>query len=602
MAGYKAPILESVTTLPVGLRLAWSNAERYRDGISVQRAPYGGSYETVVEVDGDEETYDDESASYNTRYTYRISPNGTDAGGVPYGASDPMSAWTIPGVATDLVATKDDDATSVTLTWTNSNTYSHVRVYYRLNNTGTWTYNDIAFDTTCQVTGLTEGALYGFKVAPYSSTSTLVGTESSVATATVDILPPTDLALEATANDEITLTWTDNSSIETGVEVYRDDVLVHTAAADVETWVDTGLTAGTEYTYKVRAKTGSAFSSYSDEESLTAGVPPGAPTGLTATKIDHDGIALAWANADSTDTGIEVYRSLNGTDYSLVHTTAAHATSYNNTGLTADTQYYYKLKAINLSGSSAFSDPDDATTDVYILAPTNLELEALSDTQVQVEWDNASETVDYHEVWRRVTGGAYGTGPIGTAGSDAYTDGTCLPETKYYYKIRDYYDSQTGPFCDEESVTTNSPGTEPTRRSETYFGLGNLLCLQVDSMQGVRYIDSQYITKPTDFSEQDPQCHNLVKDVSLVVLEYEDKSANTPVVVGISKDDGETYEEVTRTLGTGDGTQKSAEFRFEPISSKWFKFRIRSNDNDSDFSWTAVYVYYTIGGPDFELA
>lgn len=602
MAEYKAPVLESVSALAVGLRLSWANLETYQDGIAIQRAPYGGSYETIDQVGGTVETYDDTTAAYNTRYSYRVSPNGTDGGGVPYGSSNVLSAWTIPGVITGLTATKDDDATSVTLAWTNSNTYSHVRVYYRLNDTGAWTYNDIAFDTTCQVTGLTEAALYGFKVAPYSSTSTLVGTESSVATATVDILPPDGLTLEATANDEITLTWNDNSAVETGFEVYQDGVLVHTTAADVETWAATGLTPGNEYAFKVRAKTASAYSSFSAEETLTAGVPPGDPTGFTATKIDHDGIALAWTCADATDTGIEIYRSLDDITYELIHTTAAHATSYDNTGLTADTLYYYKVRAVNLSGASAYTASDDATTDPYIVAPTNVTATPVSDTQIRVAWTNQSETVDYHEVWRRITGGAYGTGPIGTAGTASYLDGTCLPETEYFYKVRDNYEGDTGAYSGETGATSNSPGTEPTRRSETYFGLGNLLCLQVDTMQGVRFIDSQYISKPTDFSEQDPQAHNRIKTVSLVVLEYEDKSANTPVDISISIDDGVTWTTISRVLGTGDNTQKSAEFRFAPISSKWFKFRVRSNDDDSDFSWTGVYVYYDIGGPSFEVA
>jgi len=602
MAGYKAPTLTGITVGVGYLKPTWDNADTYPSGISVQRAPYGGSFATIAEVYYPVAEYEDGDVVDNTRYTYRISPSGLDLDGIPYGASNTLSSWSWPGATTGLTATKDDDATSVTLAWTNSGTTSHVRVYYRLNNTGVWTYNDIAFAATCQVTGLTEGALYGFKVAPYSSTSTYVGTESSVVTATVDILPPDGLALEATSNTTITLTWNDNSGVETGYEVYRDDVLAHTTAADVETWADTGRTPGTSYAYKVRAKTATAFSSYSDEESLVAGIPPGAPTGFTATKIDHDGIALAWTCADAADTGIEIYRSLNGTDYTLIHTTAAHATSYDNTGLTADTLYYYKARAINLSGNSAYTDPDDATTDTYILAPTNVTATTVSDTQIRVAWTSQSETVDYHEVWRRVTGGAYGTGPIGTAGTASYLDGTCLPEMEYFYKVRDNYVGDTGPYSGETGATSNSPGTEPTRRSETYFALGNLLCLQVDTMQGVRYIDSQYITKPTDFSEQDPQAHNRIKDVSLIVLEYEDKSADTPVVIGVSTDDGETYTEVTRSLGTGDGTQKSAEFRFEPISSKYFKFRVRSNDESTDFSWTGIYVYYDIGGPSFEVS
>ena len=218
-----------------------------------------------------------------------------------------------------------------------------------------------------------------------------------------------------------------------------------------------------------------------------------------------------------------------------------------------------------------------------------------------VEYTNVSETVDYHEIWRRIDGGLYGTGPVGTSTDEECLDGTLSAAQRYYYKVRDNYDGATGPFSDETFVTTKSGGTEPTTRSELYFGLGNELVLQVDSMQGVREIDSQYISKTLDFSDQDVEAHNRIKDVTLVVLEYEDKSANLPVTIGLSTDDGETYTEVSRNIGDGDGTQKYAEFRFSPVSSKYFKLRIRSNDDSTDFSWTAVYIYYALGGPAFEL-
>ena len=599
---------ENVLAIPLSstsIRITWVNTDIYPSDLWVQRRVYGDPYyETIHTLYYPSTQYDDEDCEKNTHYQYRIVPSG-------YEESDPDDTWTYPGTITELVAETVPGTNTVALSWTNDGTYSHVRVYYKLSSEPTtWTYVDVTFRASYTVTGLTENAEYDFEVAAREADSSLVGEVSNEETDTTDVLPPTGLALEATANDEITLTWTDNSSVEDGYEIYRsedgvDFDLIHTTAADVETYVDDddggGLTPTQEYWYYVRAKDGAVYSEPTDTESLVAGTPPGDPTSLAATKIDHDGIALAWTNADSTDTGIEIYRSLDGSEYELVHTTAAHAEAYNDTGLDADTLYYYRVRAVNDSGNSGFSNADSDTTDVYIVAPTGVSAEAQSDTQVLVEFTNNSETVDYHEVYRRLTGGAYGPDPVGVCTDEDYLDGTCNAEKTYFYKVRDNYDGATGPFSDEAEVTTPSGGSASGTRSETYFGLGNELCLQVDGMQGVRYIDSQVITKPMDFSDQDPQAHRRIKTVSLVVVEYEDLSADFPLTVGVSTDDGESYTEVSRTVGTGDRTQKSVEFRFAPISSEYFKFRLRSNDDDTDFAITAIYIYYDIGGPAFEV-
>ena len=613
MAGYLPPTMftaSSLTSTSIGL--TWSNSDAYPNGIAIQRRIYGTSfYETIDEVSWPTEAYTDTSCQKNTHYEYRAAPLGLSEFGVPYAPSDPDNAYTYPGSITGLTATVVPDTNTVDLAWTNDGTYSHVRVYYKLSSEPTvWTYVDVAFATTYTVTGLTENAEHNFRVAARESSSGLIGVVSSTATQRASMLPPTDLALEATGDTKITLTWTDNSSVEDGYEIYRSEDgesfdLIATIAAGSETYVDDdsggGLTPTQKYWYYVRAIDGVFYSSPTDTESLVAGVPPGTPTGLTATTIDHDGIALAWTNADGSDTGIEIYRSTDGVVYALVHTTAAHAEAYNNTGLDADTQYYYRLRAKNDSGVSAFSDPDDATTDVLILAPTGLSIEALSDTQALIEFQNNSETVDYHEVYRRLSGGVYGQLPVGTCTDEDYLDGTCSAGKTYFYKIRDYYAALTGPFSDEESVEMPSGGDVSTRRSETYFGLGNELCLQVDELQGVRDIDSIVVTKPLDFSDQDPQAHRRMKIVTLVVVEYEDLSADLPLTVGVSTDDGETYTELSRTFGTGDGTSKMIEFRFAPLSSQYFKFRLRSTDADTNFSITGIYVYYELAGPAFEV-
>ena len=75
------------------------------------------------------------------------------------------------------------------------------------------------------------------------------------------------------------------------------------------------------------------------------------------TVIETDKIRLKWSDRSSDETGFEIWRatSLNGS-YSLVTTTAPNVTTYLNTGLTSNTRYYYKVRAISGAVFSNYSN------------------------------------------------------------------------------------------------------------------------------------------------------------------------------------------------------------------------------------------------------
>ena len=91
--------------------------------------------------------------------------------------------------------------------------------------------------------------------------------------------------------------------------------------------------------------------------------PPTAPSGLTATATGTDRIALAWTDNSSNETGFEIDRSPTGAgSWTLIHTTAANAISYTNTGLAEHTTYYYRVRAVNADGGSAYASTASAAT------------------------------------------------------------------------------------------------------------------------------------------------------------------------------------------------------------------------------------------------
>ncbi|MEV4369524.1 glycosyl hydrolase family 18 protein [Nonomuraea sp. NPDC049637] len=178
---------------------------------------------------------------------------------------------------------------------------------------------------------------------------------------------PGNLRSTGVTDTSVALAWnasTDNVAV-TGYEVYRGGTLVTTVTGT--TYNDTGLTANTAYSYTVRARdaAGNRSANSNQISATTTGggggddkTPPSVPGNLRSTGVSNNSVALAWnASTDNVAvTGYEVYRG--GT---LV--TTVTGTTYNDTGLTANTSYTYTVRARDAAGNrSADSNQITATT------------------------------------------------------------------------------------------------------------------------------------------------------------------------------------------------------------------------------------------------
>lgn len=182
---------------------------------------------------------------------------------------------------------------------------------------------------------------------------------------------PSGLSGTAVSSSQTNLSWTDNSNNETGFEIERKTgasgtyARIATTAADITSYQDTGLTPGTTYYYRVRAINAVGNSLYSNEFIVTTPSVPAAPSGLTGSASSNTQVNLAWTDNATNETGFEIERKtgVSGT-YARIATTAANVTSYQNTGLTAGTTYYYRVRAVNGVGNSPYSGEFSVTPDV----------------------------------------------------------------------------------------------------------------------------------------------------------------------------------------------------------------------------------------------
>ncbi|MDP3297216.1 MAG: fibronectin type III domain-containing protein, partial [Thermodesulfovibrionia bacterium] len=170
---------------------------------------------------------------------------------------------------------------------------------------------------------------------------------------------------------------------------------------------------------------------------------PSAPSNLTATAMSSSQINLSWMDNSNNETGFKIERKKGATGtYSQVATVGVNVTTYSNTGLLANTTYYYRVRAYNSGGNSAYSNEAVATTlPIPPTATTNpaTNINGDSATLNATVNPNGSAATVYFE-WGTTT--SYGNSTpsqsigSGTSNVNVASNLTGLsPNTTYYYRV-----------------------------------------------------------------------------------------------------------------------------------------------------------------------
>lgn len=169
-------------------------------------------------------------------------------------------------------------------------------------------------------------------------------------------------------------------------------------------------------------------------------VIPSTPTGITAVSAGYNSSFLKWTPSLATDAGdclYEVYSASSSSGlYSLIASTTA--TSYNNTGLTTDNTYYYKVRAYIMVGTTkVYSDFSVVISVKPIPAmPTKLIVTRVNSTRIQLTWSGVAGANGY-ELYRATSStGTYSL--FATTSYLYYTNSGLTAGKAYYYKIKSY--------------------------------------------------------------------------------------------------------------------------------------------------------------------
>lgn len=338
---------------------------------------------------------------------------------------------TFPAAPTGLTATAQS-TTEIQLLWTDNAASEDGYQIWHSTDGSSFSLLDtlLTSNTSYNHTGLSEATRHYYKVRSYK------GSDYSAYTNTADTYTkpatPTIGAVTANSTTSITVNWTDNSSGEASYYVERSPdgsgswSVVSSQGADTTSFTDTGLTVDTPYFYRVRCSVGGVYSLYSDTGDGFSNPAP--VTGLTVTNLLSTKQRLTWTNPNVHFTNFQVYQ-----DGSQIGTTTS--TSYDVTGLTANTAYTYKIR-VNYGGSlSAFTSDVVETTYHALIAPYFLSTIS-NGTGVLLTWGILDEGVSGYSLERSTDGVSFTE--IATPSVTHYNDNSVTPTVTYIYRVRSY--------------------------------------------------------------------------------------------------------------------------------------------------------------------
>ncbi len=214
---------------------------------------------------------------------------------------------------------------------------------------------------------------------------------------------PSGLLAEAADDTSMQLTWTDNSDNESGFNIYRDTLLIHTTEADAQTYVDEGRVCETDYEYYVEAFNANVTSEPSNtDRDSTSWCPVDAPTGLTASTTQVGHVLLNWADNSNEEMGYYIQRSEIGLDtWRTIATLPSDSSSFQDTTATCETMTYdYRAQAYDQNTVSSWSNIASGSSYCAVTSPTGLYAQVQGTTDVSLTWQDNSDNETGFRVYR----------------------------------------------------------------------------------------------------------------------------------------------------------------------------------------------------------
>ncbi len=289
---------------------------------------------------------------------------------------------------------------------------------------------------TVAVKGLPQNNPYQIKVKAQNAEGIETGWSSECSVVTL-ANPPANIST-VVARDTISLSWTEVPGIfHYDIEV--DGIVFNTGLAT--NYVHRGLTPNTPHNYRVRAVNAGGPGSWSNTISkYTLPNPPAIPNGLTAEEVSQNQITVVWDTVLYA-TGYQV--QINNNEIINI----AAGTKYTHSGLSPDTEYTYRVRAVNAGGESPWSDSFTIITlPIPPDTPANISTRITKDS-VAVSWNSSLRATSY-EI-------EADTMILGTNNNTTYLHEGLQPLTPHTYRVRAVNRGGKSPWSAPINVTTH---------------------------------------------------------------------------------------------------------------------------------------------------
>jgi FtsP/CotA-like multicopper oxidase with cupredoxin domain len=374
------------------VKLDWADNSDNESGFTIERAVVTGGvpgpFEPIDGVGLDITTYNDPDVMPNTTYAYRVlAYNGNLQS--PVSNQVTITVLQAPAPPTNLVTTVQGALPP---------TGPRVRLVFRDNQNGVnpetgfqvfRSDNGGAFSLLTTLgprTGVGGVTYFDYNVVGGNSYSYYVVTvrntvPSQPSNTALASLPPVPAAPDSfTGTTRITnntpridLAWTDSSNNESRFVIQRAtdaaftaNLVTYNRGANTSNWSQNGLPFGVTYYYRIAALNlygQSAWVNLNPFPITTPATPPApaAPATFTGTTTLTNGgtqvrINLNWTDSSNNETRFVIQRATNAAFTANVVTfnRGANSSSYANTNLPRGITYYYRIRAENLYGQSAW--------------------------------------------------------------------------------------------------------------------------------------------------------------------------------------------------------------------------------------------------------
>jgi len=351
---------------------------------------------------------------------------------------------------------------SIILTWNPVQKATSYNVYYGTSNSSiTILAGSAVNENSYTHTGLSDGTTYFYCITAVNDTSESSRSQSVSMLTRPGI--PANFRSTASTYNSITIGWNKETSAKSynlyfSTSVDGNKILIDSMNFNYNSYIHTNLTSNTTYYYFITAVNNTGEGAYGEALLVrTLLAPLSKPSNITATALSINSIQVSWDTVTDA-TNYKIYRATSATGTKTLLDTNS-STTFTNTGLSAQTYWYY-ITAINVDNvESGYSDPIYMSPKPTI--PSNVSAGGKKGyVTVTVTW---SDTSWNHNIY-------YATSPTDTktllgTSTNRYFDHSGTANTTYYYWVTAVNIAGESDFSLQVSAIT--PPTAPLNLRQT---------------------------------------------------------------------------------------------------------------------------------------